>query len=123
MSTVTNVADILREARSLIVEHGLSNANNAQGYGMKGKGVCTRGAVYAALYGWDAEGLVALHGWDDEGLVRTLANTERAKAAFDALADVVGVDDHYALENWNDMPDRTAAEVLAVYDRAIEAAT
>lgn len=41
----------------------------------------------------------------------------------DALGAAIGVRGAYKLWDWNDAPERTQAEVLAAFDRAIELAS
>lgn len=42
--------------------------------------------------------------------------------AIELLKDAVGVNRRVGIATWNDAPGRTVEEVLAAYDRAIEAA-
>ena len=50
---------------------------------------------------------------------RTAENKFRAAAVQDAFRDAIGGG---SIMNWNDKPDRTQAQVLSAYDRAIKTA-
>lgn len=45
----------------------------------------------------------------------------REQAAFDLLRRAIGKGEQTSIGRWQDEPDRTHAEVLAAFDRAIEA--
>lgn len=86
------VIETLRLGRALIIERGLA-----------------RGAVE------DPDGRVCTVG----GITRQ--NRARINQALDYLAKAIPAD-LFAIGAWNDAPDRTQADVIAAYDRAIDAA-
>lgn len=91
---MTDIATKLREARALI-ERGWCQGRMSTADGS----VCIRGAILDAFY--DAD----------------LAEEKRADGL---LKSAVGFDGY--LGDWNDAPERTQAEVLAAFDKAIELA-
>jgi len=116
LAPAPTTADLLRSARSLIAKPG--NWTKGSFYELREHpdgatltGYCTVGAIdEAAFLARALRGLQA-------------GNTDftRLKAQL-AVALVVGVDVR-ALPAWNDEPERTHAEVLAAFDKAIEIET
>lgn len=82
---------------------------------------CVTGAIEAAVPDDDKGGETFLvHGV----CVTVYPNThERVLAATRALKAIIRPESLFPLGRWNDVPGRARAEVLAVFDRAIEVAT
>jgi hypothetical protein len=99
---VSAVAGKLREARALI-ERGW--CKEAYARGTSGRKVNSQGRSAVCFCAVGAINRVGKYGWD--------FSPER-----DLLKRVVGYDPI----DWNDAPERTQAEVLAAFDKAIELA-
>jgi hypothetical protein len=97
---VTAVADMLREARGLVAQ-GWAQGKFRK-YSPEGTCYCADGAIDEAA---DRADFDALYG--DAIIVFTRA---------------IGVKGHAHIWAWNDAIDRTQAEVLAAFDKAIELA-
>jgi hypothetical protein len=95
------VADKLREARVCVAGRWIQGT-----YADDCGGVCIYGALQKAVLGEP----------DDDWTAN-----EELTAAESLLADAIGTD-RLLLSYWNDQPERTKAEVLAAFDKAIELA-
>lgn len=95
LSVTSPAIEMLREGRALIETHGLA-----------------RGRIE------DNEGRLCAVG----GITRQdRAFTPAMKQAIDYLANAITAEPE-AIAAWNDAPDRTQADVIAAYDRAIDLA-
>jgi hypothetical protein len=106
---MNQVADKLREARALI-ERGWVQKDYARS--KSGKVVDPANSRSATC--WCAAGAIGrVNGrWPNSGLL-----------GMEQLSRAIGGDGHEAdILTWNDAPERTQAEVLAAFDRAIELA-
>lgn len=97
---MSEVVEALKEAKALVA------AGWVQGRDHDESGYCTVGAVYAAA----PPGGIFSH-----ATMHTMAVTE-------PLLKAAKVHSVYWLRRWNDTPERTQSEVLALFDRAIELA-
>ena len=99
-----SAVETLRKARELLTPEGAwgqgRDAENAAGL------PCSPGD----------EGAVC---WCSYGAMNRAGQAEKARPFFMAAT---GADDYAGVVGWNDAPDRTHAEVLAAFDRAIELA-
>lgn len=105
---------ILRAARSLIARCGWQSDH----LGSPFAGYCTAGAVYEAAGFLDGNTIRDPRTPDD------LDTWEAATDAFAVLAQVLGIGckrraAFAAITEWNSVVPQSAAEVLAVFDRAI----
>lgn len=103
-----NTSEILDKAADLIDERGLAKG----WYCGPGGTLCARGAIYAAA-GYEPEPDGSDHDWI-AGLLRH-DEVMRAEVLID---QVIG----YVVSQWNDAPERTAAEVATALRGAAEAA-
>lgn len=103
------VAEVLRKARALIADENAWIRNNLA--------VNHEGAVVLSA---DSDACK----WCALGAIDKVANFLHSPGfeARDAMIRAAGVDpEDDGLGDWNDAPERTHAEVLAAFDRAIEA--
>jgi len=113
---VSAVADKLREARALIERGWTQGADARDLYGdecspneEEAECYCANGAICRAFYAASfTDRREQIH--IAEGLLNT------------AIGQEPGGPLHWPYIDWNDAPERTQAEVLAAFDRAIEIA-
>jgi hypothetical protein len=107
---VSAVADKLREARALC-EAGWTQDNYADLNDNEETCYCASGAI----------GLVACNDID-AGDFDIDEQDPAYRSVIAALGAAVGCKHSYEIARWNDAPERTQAEVLAAFDKAIQLA-
>jgi hypothetical protein len=101
---VNAVANKLREARALIEERGWAQGE----YLNDGDCLCVSGAISMATVGYP-----------DEGDGETDEQDAEFRRIIAALGKAIGCQHSYEIARWNDEPERTQAEVLAAFGKAI----
>lgn len=105
---MTTTRDTLVAARALIAEPGMwtqrAFARNANGLPVS-----------------DSYGLATC--WCSVGAIRVASKRSSVRADTASALVRRGIGNPESLAEWNDAPERTHAEVLEAFDRAIEAAT
>lgn len=93
-------SEILRQGKANIIARGWCQGDELAIHGPSGGPCCAATALSTS-------------GWGD---------WQQVDDALEFIKDAVGVDRRVDIATWNDAPGRTVEEVLAAYDRAIEAA-
>lgn len=105
MTTPTTVPEVLDAAASYIEEHGWNQGSYRNDEG----GVCAEGAIRLVC------------GASLDGLAQRSGDIQLTLAATGALESEIDPDGEIMLPSWNDIPGRTAAEVVAKLRATAEA--
>jgi hypothetical protein len=102
--------------------------------GMKLSEILRAGKANIERYGWCQGDELAIHGGHNGPCCAATAiscqyqlfvdrnSAKLGDAAIEALKKAADIDLNIGIATWNDAPERTEAEVLAAYDKAITAA-
>ena len=114
------VEDILIEAREILVKKGWTQGTMARNDAKLAVGTrdktavsfCSAGAINKALYNYGVDPWAVYKGSDGRDAVTNNVAYQALKAIYTSDMSVAA---------WNDDPFRSKADVLAVFDKAIEA--